>query len=68
VITEYKTVTVVQEKFIPVPAALTAPVAGVERPPVVDTIALGATLKACIIRLDVANRQLAEIASLGEPE
>lgn len=65
VITEYQTVTVYLDKYVQLPAYLVAPVEQVERPTESDTVALGASLKACRVRIEQANGQLIEIKALG---
>ena len=66
VITEYKTVTVYLDRYVPLPEYLVAPVEQVQRPVESDTVALGAALKACLVRIEQANGQLAEISALTE--
>lgn len=51
---------------MPVPPGLTAPVEVPRLPESVDTLSLGATYKATVVRLMQANGQLAEIKRLAD--
>ena len=64
VVTETKTVTLNKLVLVPVPAALTQTVEIPQLPASADTLELGATYRATVIRLMVANMQLAEIRKL----
>lgn len=64
-IIEYRTVTTVEDRFVPVPASLTAPVEVVTAPEKVDIIALGAAMEMCGVRLNVANGRLHDISLIG---
>lgn len=66
---EYITVETTKDRYVPVPSYLVRPIEQVERTPTMDTVALGAALKQCRVRVQQANGQLAEIASIepGDP-
>ena len=70
-ITEFETVEVVRDRFVPVPEELTRPVEIVELEDNgglrnADTLQLGAAYKAQKVRAQQCNGQLAEIKSLKE--
>ncbi|MHC4302247.1 MAG: hypothetical protein ACYS7Y_33730 [Planctomycetota bacterium] len=69
--TQYETIEVVRDRFVPVPDALTEPVEIVELEDNgglrnADTLQLGAAFKAQKVRAQQCNGQLAEIKSLKE--
>ena len=68
VVTETETVVVEKEIMVPVPDSLTALVQIPLLTPKADTLELGATYKATVIRLMVCNGQLAEIGQLHEQD
>jgi len=70
-VTEYETVEVIRDRFVPVPEELTRPVEIVELPDNggfrnADTLQLGAAYRAQKVRAAQCNGQLAEIKSLKE--
>ena len=70
-ITQYQTVEVTRNVFVPVPAGLTKPVEIVTLPDNggfrnADTLQLGAAYKAQVVRAKQCNGQLASIKNLKE--
>lgn len=63
-ITVYETRTLYQDRYVPVPERMTTPVEVIELSPDFDLPELGAGYKACKVRVQQCNGQLAEIATL----
>ena len=63
-VTETETVTLTKEIMVPVPESLTAELQIPRLPSNADTLMLGTTYKATVIRLLVCNMQLNEIGKL----
>jgi len=63
-LTRTETVVIEKEVLVPVPVGLTAPVPIPQLSPDADTLELGAVYRATVIRLMIANMQLAEIGKL----
>lgn len=68
IITEYKTVEVVRDRYVPLPESLTRPVEIIELSPDFDVFELGAAYKAQRVRFLQCQGKLAEIAELGKQE
>ena len=66
VVSEPTAIVLTKEVLVPVPASLSAEVKIPQLPENADTLELGATYRATVIRLMVANMQLAEISKLGK--
>ncbi len=64
VVTRTEAITLIKEIMVPVPASMTAQVPIPILPRNADTLELGATYKATVIRLMIANMQLDEIGKL----
>lgn len=71
--TEYQTIEVIRQVYVPVPAKLTAPVPLAELPDnggfrTVDTLQLGAAYRTQTVRINQCNEKLSAIAALGNEE
>jgi len=61
---KYEVVPVDKLVYISIPDSLTKPVDLITKPEIVDIIALGASLKMCIVRVNQANGQLKAISNI----
>ena len=64
-VTEYQTVTLYQDRYVPIKPELTAPVEIIQPPEGFDTIALEAARKAQVTQTQVCNMRLYEISQIS---